>query len=214
MSEIVDQIIKETRTLFPHFRSASRSARIVAKYPHICTKEHLYAAFEDNISRCDAEIETLLLNNILISIPATISNSDIEILIPQDTFKSKYGNELTSDEMSYILNKNGEAPSTLVEKGFLTIAETLSLPHLGALLRILHKAINWVLGQIKKRVNSYKSLASLWMKPMKKDTPPLCIFKFRGIGIEWVLHFMIGFGLIEQLYTPVGVIYKSTGKKI
>lgn len=42
--------------------------------------------------------------------------------------------------------------------------------------------------------------------------PGVNIVKFRGIGLDWVLAVLVGMGGIESFESPVGLVYKSTGK--
>ena len=44
--------------------------------------------------------------------------------------------------------------------------------------------------------------------------PGVNIVKFRGVGLDWVLALMIGAGLLEAYESPVGLVYKSTGKAL
>lgn len=53
------------------------------------------------------------------------------------------------------------------------------------------------------------------VKPkMIQNGPGVNIVKFRGIGLEWILALMIGVGILESYQSPVGIIYKSTGKRL
>lgn len=44
--------------------------------------------------------------------------------------------------------------------------------------------------------------------------PGVNIVKFRGVGLDWVLALMIGTGMLEAYISPVGVVYKATGKRL
>lgn len=44
--------------------------------------------------------------------------------------------------------------------------------------------------------------------------PGINIVKFRGIGLDWILALMIGMGILEVYESPVGIVYKATGKTI
>ncbi|TID19172.1 hypothetical protein CANINC_003742 [Pichia inconspicua] len=44
--------------------------------------------------------------------------------------------------------------------------------------------------------------------------PGINIIKFRGIGLDWILALMIGVGIFEVYESPVGTVYKATGKSI
>lgn len=37
---------------------------------------------------------------------------------------------------------------------------------------------------------------------------------FKGLNLEWVLSFMVGKGLLEVFNSPVGLIYRLTGKSL
>lgn len=53
------------------------------------------------------------------------------------------------------------------------------------------------------------------VKPkLKQNGPGVNIVKFRGIGLEWILALMIGVGILESYQSSVGIIYKSTGKRL
>jgi hypothetical protein len=42
--------------------------------------------------------------------------------------------------------------------------------------------------------------------------PGINIVKFRGIGLDWILSLMLGTGILEEFESPVGFVYKWTGK--
>lgn len=44
--------------------------------------------------------------------------------------------------------------------------------------------------------------------------PGVNIVKFRGVGLDWILAMMIGIGILESYDSPVGLIYKATGKRL
>lgn len=44
--------------------------------------------------------------------------------------------------------------------------------------------------------------------------PGVNIVKFRGVGLDWVLALMVGAGLLESYESPVGLVYRSTGKAL
>lgn len=44
--------------------------------------------------------------------------------------------------------------------------------------------------------------------------PGVNIVKFRGIGIDWVISLMIGIGILETFNSPVGLVYKWSGKSL
>lgn len=44
--------------------------------------------------------------------------------------------------------------------------------------------------------------------------PGINIVKFRGIGIDWAISLMIGIGILETFDSPVGLVYKWTGKSL
>ena len=127
----------------------------------------------------------------------------------------------------------------LVHVGLLVLSReegvyNLTLTHLGGLLRVVDRALRWVLRQLdgagrggtvaatvlREKWYGGVSLESgglfrgastskegvIYDNKVKKEVS-LCIYKFRGMGLEYVLLLALGRGLLEKRKTPTGVFY-------
>lgn len=120
----------------------------------------------------------------------------------------------------------------------------LTLPHLGGLLRVIKNSAKWITtttAKTREKLITSNDLQHLWFKPFivsknlnsafnreyftsdrvgvaivrqPNTGPGINIVKFRGLGLEWILSLLIGTGILECYHSPVGIIYKSTGKHL
>lgn len=105
--------------------------------------------------------------------------------------------------------------SFLVNAGFLTLVPgasqefALSVPNIGALLRLVSTARKWVKATLAKLP---------WSEALESDLEKKWLaskahwFEFRGCRLEWVLFDLAGGGFCEAFSTPVGRGWKLTGK--
>ncbi len=136
-----------------------------------------------------------------------------------------YPNVLQID--SSILSRYDLDANRLVQLGFLTISRgrggfesgsvsrsnvyNISLPNLGPFLKIIKVGIRFV-SKLCQSYHQNEVLEKHLVEKYSRDT--LVYRRMRGLNITWMLSVMVGSGLLECFNTPVGRIYKLTGKRL
>lgn len=136
-----------------------------------------------------------------------------------------YPNMLQID--STTLSRYKLEPKKLVQLGFLTISRgrggfesgsssnpnvyNVGLPNLGPFLKIVKVGIRFV-SKLCQSYHQNEVLETHLIEKYTRDT--LAYRRMRGLNITWMLSVMVGSGLLECYNTPVGRVYKLTGKQL
>ncbi|ODV87100.1 hypothetical protein CANARDRAFT_26533 [[Candida] arabinofermentans NRRL YB-2248] len=108
----------------------------------------------------------------------------------------------------------------LINAGFLTFNSNstsnnnesnykLNIPNTGTYLHILNKSSKYIHDTIHKQKQK-----TIIYNDLKGKFDNLRFLKFDGVNLDWVLSYLVGLGIVEVDYSPVGLILKLSGKKL